>query len=162
MNGYSKKVKDLFDKQSSEIIANSSVEHATVLYQEMFKHAQRQINILCKNISPEVFDSPDVLNAVDYLDKNKVCLNIAFQDETPKASKFLKKILESDNIKVSIFRVGQLLVEQRTSANFATMDDQAYRFEPDREYCRAIASANDKDFVSRLNNFFEKMTKVQA
>jgi hypothetical protein len=166
MNAYEEKVKKLFDERSSEIVANSSYKHAAILYEQMFLHAQKQVNILCRNIDPQVFDAPGVLSAVKiFLKQNNGKLNIAFQDENPMDSKFLDLILEEDYDKtnqVQIFKVGQLIVEEKTSANFATMDDNAYRFEPDREYCRAIASANNTNFVAKLNSFFQEMTGVSA
>jgi len=173
IDDYRQLVQELFDNSSSRIIANSSAQHASVLYAAMFQHAQKEIRILCDNLSPEVFGDAEVIKATEsFLEKTDVNLKIGILSNCPLESAFLdllkKKMAasqdspqktSSEQRQISIYRFPEIIVNNKV-INFAVMDKTGYRFEPDHQKCCAIACANDSDFSLTLANLFDNKLPV--
>ena len=160
MNEYKELVFELFESKSGRTIANSSDAHAAILYSAMFKFADNMVCILCRNLKDSVFGNSDVLaQAQSFLQAGKK-LHIALQDD-PQPSQFLRMILNpAFDSQVKICRIGEVFLKDGSSFNFSTMDDRAYRLEPNREETKAIASAYDTDFTAKLNDIFQIITKM--
>lgn len=170
MENYREMVESLFEKNSNRIIANSSSEHAAVLYETFFSHAEKEIRILCDNLNPDVFDKTSVIEAAKKFvqspgtsgDKRKLLIGIT--GAPPPNSKFIAamknlkaQLDENDRANLRIFSCNRIMADNKF-VNFAVFDSHGYRFEPDSSRCSAIASINDVPFAIKLWQAFDKIS----
>lgn len=170
MNTYRDMVNFLFEKKSNRIIANSSPEHAAILYETFFAHAEKEVCILCDNLNPDIFDRNSVIEAAKNFivtpnaDGSRRKLLIGVTGTPDPNSKFIasmkniKKGFKDDERKkdLRIFPCPQIIADGKF-VNFAIFDDCGYRFEPDSSKCSAIASVNDAPFAAKLRQVFAKI-----
>ncbi len=162
MQEYKDLVFELFKSGSDKTIANSSDVHAAILYSAMFNFAEKTICIFCRNLKQSVFCQLDVQQKAEAFLNKGGHLYIALQEE-PQDSPFLRMILQENFAeKVKICKTGELFLRDGNSFNFSTMDDRAYRLEPNRNETRAIASAFDVAFTLKLKEIFRSVTKFQV
>ena len=163
MSTYREVVDQLFRTHSHYVIANSSAEHASVLYETFFNYAQNEVRIFCHKLNPEVFACPNVCDAVEKFLDRKGSLYIAVQEEPQESSKFLEIILnEKYEQQVFLWLGKKFQGKDGKLLNFAVMDSVAYRFEPDQDETQAIASANDPSFARKLVQAFQNQISAEA
>ena len=157
METYKDLVERLFQNKSSEIIANSSPEHAAILYQAIFTYAQKEIFIFCDSLKPSVFDNDCVVEkAKAFLSKNNTILHIGVTQHPDTNGNFLnmlksmkKNLNNQEKDRIRVVRFPRMKAKEKF-VNFSVMDSCGYRYEPDSTRCCAIASANDESFASEL------------
>ena len=162
MQEYKKLVFELFEERVNKTIANSSDVHAAILYSAMFNFAEKTVCIFCRNLKNSVFGQLDVQQKAEEFLQRKGNLYIALQED-PTESAFLRMILQhkfDENVKIC--KVGELFLKDGNSFNFSIMDNRAYRLEPNRNETKAIASANDVDFTSKLKSLFQTVTRFNV
>jgi len=160
MDTYRELVLDLFSNHSSKLIANSSEQHAAVLFEAIFKNAKKDIRIYSEKLSATVFNNSFLIDeARKFIENPDHKLLIAVTASHPDASDFLSLIRQPHNAKISVYRFPKIYSKGK-SINFAVMDDFAYRFEPDSTNCRAIACANDPNFGQRLVAIYDSYLPV--
>lgn len=157
MDGYKKLVIDLFESESTHIIANSSSEHAAVLYTAFFSYAQEEICIYCNSLNSSVFGNRQVIErAREFLNKQNTRLHIGVTEVPDKTTGFfdvLKSFHAKDPKKVEVLSFPKMSADGKF-INFSVMDKKAYRLEPDSSKCEAIACANDVLFATKLRDAF--------
>lgn len=160
MEEYKRLVSQLFDRKSNQLIANSSAGHAAILLGMLFKHAQEEVRIFSQKLSADVFND-SFLNecAESFLKARGKKLRIAITDDNLDESRFRNLISTIPDADVAVYRFKEIFSNGK-SVNFAVMDKTAYRYEPDRTVCRAIASANDKEFAGKLAAVFDQCLPV--
>ena len=148
-------VKDAFDKKSNRQIDNGLSEHAAILFEQMFEHAQSKIRIFCKNLAAKVFDKDAIVTSAQKAVERGVAFEIVIQDENPEKSKFYEFLkTQSQNDKVSLHRLTSERLKDHT-ANFTVMDEAAYRYENNRDEFVAEANANSPPIAKLLISKFE-------
>lgn len=155
---YRDSVHRLIRARSSAVIGNGQHAHAAILFEAFFKHATKTVKIFCRNLDPQVFDSPEVIEAAVDMLKQGRALDIIIQEKPLRDSKFLKRIrsLKVEEIRLEVHENASAdseIVRSRAE-NFAVMDDSAYRFEPDRKEPKAVACMNDPALSNQLIDAF--------
>ena len=163
MDKYRKEVKNLADSNSSNIIPNSSIEHAAVLIENLFSHAHHSIRIFSGNLNPKVYNKREVICAADKFlsrDTSEAAkkLEIIVQNEIEIGDGDENKLYDLCKKYESICEI-KLADEQGKSveSHFIVTDKTAYRLEPDRNKHVAFACFNNPDSACELDRFFEEM-----
>lgn len=168
MDNYIALVKKLSESNSSEIINNSSADHASVLLAEMFRKGQGDAYIFSGALNPAIYGREDVAGTIGtYLTEGRGNLKVVVQSGADFVSDDdlcggkqlgllhqLKLRFGSDVIsKVEVKRGTEAM--QTYPCHFTVVGKKAFRFEPDKNKHEAFASFNQPDMVSQLAGLFE-------
>lgn len=153
---YRKILRELMDSGSEEAISNGQPIHAAAIYDLFFERAKYSVDIFCKDLSRDVFGLKWVTEAFRKALERGVTIRLLIQEELPEQKNILDKIklpglqvrYGDDNIKGFKF-------------NFSVMDNRAYRYESDKQQCKAIAQLNDNKNSDTLNRTFSELWKQQ-
>lgn len=145
---YRELVFKMFENNSSERISNGDPVHAACILEAMFVYAEKSVKIFCERLSTLVFNRENLFNSLKRAIERGIDVEVITQekpDDTPFYSfleeKKLVKVTSNSDIK-------------SLSANFAVMDNKAFRYEKDKNEIKAFACANDIASASiLLNNF---------
>jgi hypothetical protein len=157
---YREGVETLMRLKSASPISNGEPAHAAILFEIFFKNAENHVRIFCQRLSQRVFGSASLIEAAKWALDRGTKISVIYQKEMPEHGQLLEELRKSGSV---VVRAPE---EARGwELNFATMDDQAYRIERDREECKAQAVMNDPDMSKKLVRKFDELvleTKLAA
>ena len=142
----------------SETILNRSADHAAVIVENLFRKADRIVEILTSELKTDVYAMPTVISsAIDFLRRDDGArIHILSETDLDRsAHPFLAAIDAAqfgDRLTVGIIRAN---TKQDYKFNFAVADAKSFRFEESRESFEAIVGFGHDKFASRLHNVFE-------
>ena len=151
---YREGVNKLLELKIDQQITNGFPEHASVLFEQFFKHSQKQVRIFCKNMSAQVFDSPSVIDAAKNAINRGVLVEVVLQEDGPESAEM--NALAKTGRGLVIHKAVNDAVRE-APFNFTVMDDRAYRFESDRNTIKAVANMFDSKVALLLIRNFELM-----
>jgi len=161
MDKYRKHVKKLADAGSSELIANGGTEHAEVLIENIFAHANNKVRVFTGKLNARVYGSSNIVeNAREFLQSDSGHkLQILVQDEevlsTLKTHELIKMCFKLNADMCEIRSVG--IEDRDVDHHFVVMDEIGYRFEPDRSKPTAVACFHDAEHAELLVKSFDEM-----
>lgn len=151
---YRANVKLMAREGSDAYIPNGNEVHAAAIYEGMFNNVKEKIQIFCNNLDGNVFDRPEVITAFENCLKKNVQVNIVTQESVNETSPFVKTFnnLKKQNASYSMSLTTVSPDSQLASLkeNFTIGDDKMFRFEADRNECKATASFNQPSLVKTL------------
>ena len=158
MTDYTNKVRRLADNRAGEPVYNESLEHAVVILQNMFSHARKSICILTGRLNEDAYGDPGVVKeARRFLESPDRRIRILFEDE------YLKDVahhpflaIETGQKKIEKYFVPEKL-QNNYKFHFIVMDEDSYRFEPDRKEYKAVAAFGDAQGGQNLGRLFEQL-----
>ena len=142
---------------------NRDIMHAIEVIVGGFNHSSKTINLLSNELDKRIYDAPRILQAIrKFLQKENTELNILLEkdlDDHP-----ILEVCKEYGDKVTIKRVPDEW-QKRYSFNFMTIDDVAYRYEPDRDSFEAIVGVNEKEtekvaLRTQLTECFQVLDRV--
>lgn len=150
---YREGVEKFFELNTDDVISNGKPEHAAVLYEMFFKHAKACMRILCENLDEDVFCLPSVIEAAKKALSRNVCIRVLINDKVASGNKFVQELKNKE-----LFRIKELTTEPANSLpNFAVMDKKGFRWEPNPEECKAIATVNNPELALKLVDTFDRL-----
>ena len=162
---YRECVEQLLLSRSSNPVSNGKPEHAAVLFELFFRHAQKFVKIFWQKLDERVFDQPQVIEAAADALKRGVAIDIIVQGE-PDAKKFMHRMrpLDQESEKMEIIEDAnsKISAARRMKANFAVMDGRAYRIEPDASELKASACMNNPGIAAELVRAFNSLRSQVA
>jgi hypothetical protein len=152
---YRANVERLVELQSAETFSNGRPEHATIILETFLKYAEEQVVIFCQRLSQRTYGGPLLLENLGAALRNKKRVSIIVQEE-PEAKALMQaaKLWKEENLAISISAAGPSAGP--VQANFAIMDQKAYRFEQDRDKPEAFACMNDPKSAQLLAHRFSQ------
>lgn len=157
---YREGVETLMRLKSTSWISNAEPTHAAILLETFFRHAQSHVRIFCEQLSSKVFNSPSLVDAAKWALNRGAKISVLYQKEQPEESDLLTELQKSHSLVMRVCTDGQ-----DNPDNFAVMDEQAYRLEPDRHKCEAKAIMFDPHNAKRFAQKFDLLlltTKIEA
>lgn len=166
MNNYRELVERLAKTNSSERIPNATIDHATVLIENLFAHAHEKVRILSGQLNKDVYGASEILGkARTFLrgecgvsNEGKKRLEILLQEpqldigENPLV-RMCKEEPEFSNIcEVKCISDAK---DREISCHFIVADGKAWRFEPDKRTPAAIACFNEPEIGKQLDEMFD-------
>lgn len=155
---YRAHVEALAAKRKGEPLYNDSLEHAAIVLQSMFSHAQRSVRLLTGELNKDAYARRAIIDEVKrFVESNSHSLQILYEDERLGGSDaaaqhpFLKAIAGRDRVEL---RHVPRRLQSRYACHFMLVDGDSYRFEPDKEKFGAVAAFGDEDGGKNLENLF--------
>ena len=143
---------NLFDEKSQRTVVVTG-KHVPFFLSMLLNMLKMRFTFFSKNFCKDIFDNLFLCECAEEFLRRKGILKIAITDNDLDESRFRKLISTITDVNISAYCFNDIFSNGK-SVSFATMDECAYFYEPDRSLCRGIASANDKEFTRRLINSF--------
>ena len=152
----------LVRERTGETVLNGSADHASLINECMFAHAHKKIDILSRRLSPEIFGTPSIVEAMNAFARKPGCqLRILVEElahENVEKHPILTKLDHATSGEVR--KIPQAVAEQ-VDVNFTTMDEDSYRFEQDKRKAVAVAAFGDREgFTKQLSAYFDNIWEV--
>jgi len=170
---YRQQVRDAINRRDGAPILNDSVNHATVITQEVLSGAKEHVRILSYKLDASCYADPGVLGAAkvflaDPEHQIDVLIEAPLWDthghfEWAKHP-FIETIKEARANTDRVRLVNKDMVH-RYKFNFLLLDDFGYRFEADRSKAAAVAAflpEGKTQQAERLINIFEQLFRESA
>lgn len=162
----------LASEKSGDMINNSSGEHASVLAEVMFKYANKSLNIFTGSLYKDTYGKSEVIEqACNFVKTKGGVVRIVFQDPPGKISNeeiinhplisSIRRCCNNLDEQLFVHRIQSELAEE-IPFHFLTMDDSAFRFEPDRSKPVAFASFNKQAVCEQLTGIFERIFSTMS
>lgn len=164
---YEELITKLIRSNDEEIIANTGLENYKLAVELIFKNSIFNVNwfVLNEERFNEIYDRK-ISDAVDAFLKQggKLTVNIGKHSDNGNFIKCMKRIKDDypdqfvcylNERKVTTETHTIFSGTKKTPCEWITFDDKGYRYSPEADKYRAIFSANDKEFVYRLNHMFD-------
>lgn len=167
MDAYEQMLDDLARSNSDSIISNGNDGHATALIAKLFEVARKSVNIFTGPQDVDIYTDSAVLNAAArFLQQENAQLKIILDKDTenegienPSNNKFLvllhNKLGDSLRNKVIVYPADDEAA--RIPYHYILIDDNAFRFEPNKKVHEALASFNNKPAAGFIKASFEKL-----
>ena len=155
---YRANVEALADRRMGEPMYNDSIEHAVIILQNILSHARSSVKILTGELNKDAYARRAILEeAKRFVENDSHTLQILFENETLDSNEmryqhpFLQAI--AGNERVQLRHVPRNL-QTTYDFHFVLMDNDSYRFEPDKEKFGAVAAFGDKNGGENLERLF--------
>lgn len=159
MDDYREDVERLAVLRTGEAFYNSSIDHAAVIIEKMFRHAKSEICIITKQLNGRVFGQDQVVDeARRFLSNANHSVKILMEDGPNSLSEGhpLVQELKQHPAGYEIKRLPNDLMAD-VQYHFTVADDDSYRFEPNKNEWVAVASFGDKKGAKRLREVFDAL-----
>jgi hypothetical protein len=159
---YRKLVEKLASSKAEEVFSNGQSAHAAIIFETFFRHAKQRVNIFCRNLASDVFSLPQVAQTLEMALLRGVKVKFISQ-ERPGAVDLADKIegWSKSGLPVQLVVAPEGSDASKVKANFAVMDQRAFRFEIDREEPKAFASMNQPQSAKQLDDvFFARLAEL--
>lgn len=144
---YADIVRKYFEDDSTEVFPNGCEEHAKVIIEQIFRHAQDYVYVLSTNLAKSTWNDSVICEAVRGALERGVSVRISIQENTIDANS-LQELLSEFNIEINLNR------DITLGSNFIVSDDKMFRYEENRDRVEAIASANYPELAIILRDYY--------
>ena len=159
---YEKKVIEcISNPECEDVILNNNIQHATILIEQMFKHATQRVRLLSVSLDAALYNKKNVLDAIsNFLSTEGTNLEIVTEKNIcVKNNAKLLSILNKHKKQVGR-RVAEPWLSKQYKYNFLVSDDSTYRFEGDKSKHEATAEFHNQDYALKLNKVFDKIYEL--
>lgn len=163
MNKYREQVKLAAEARNGEPVYNGSLEHAAVLAEAMFAHAQKEVCVLSGELNARVYGRADVVEQANLFlaDPDRKALFLIENEAALDAENHPLLRALSDNANVE-FRIVPTEVSEKYDFHLMVMDGDSYRFEKDRKEPVAIAAFGDKKGAENMKSIFSVLWEMSS
>lgn len=159
MDDYRNEVEQLALAQTGDSFYNSSIDHASVVIEKIFRHATDKVCIITKKLNGRVFGQDLVVKeARDFLSNANHKVRILMEDDASCLSEGHRLIEEFRQHPGSVeIKHIPLEISNKLEVHFTVADGKSYRFEPDKEKWEASVAFGDEDGGGALERYFESV-----
>jgi hypothetical protein len=157
MDDYRDEVERLARERTGAPFYNSSIDHAAVIVEKMFRHAAEEVCIISNHLNARVFGQEEVIFEADaFLSNANNRLRIILEDDVSMLSEGhpFARIMRSHPHGYEIRQMSPKMREL-VKYHFTLADRDSYRFEPDKAKWEAVASFGDNEGAANLRSAFE-------
>jgi hypothetical protein len=154
---YAELIQSSIAKRDGTPIPNGTIEHATMLIEAMLRNGKNSVRILTGELNARLYGTEQIILAArqflsDFNRKLEIVVEGKSEDKELILNPLIIAIKSSPNL--NIWRLKPERRDQLKS-HFSLMDDDSYRYEPNKEEPSAIAAFGDKPFTETLLKVFE-------
>lgn len=154
MEEYAKKIDRLVREKTAEPVENSSIDHASILLERMFDHAEASVRIFSGKLNKLAYGRAEVLAAAErFLWDESHQLRIVIEENMDEDHPF-REILKRPNVHLSKINP---VYAANIKFHFSLMDDCGYRYEGDKTKPGAIAVFGASDTGKKLADIFDML-----
>jgi hypothetical protein len=158
MEKYRKQVKEAAALRNGEPLYNSSLDHATVLTEALFEHAQRDVCILSGRMNALVYGASAVIEKARlFLSDRDRTVRVIVEDPSAidvRDHPFFTAFLGHHDVEIRVLDSG---LSELLPYHFMVMDSDSYRFEHDKTLPHAIAAFGDRTVGANLSHVFSEL-----
>ena len=142
---------------------NGSEDHAAIIVERMFVHAESEMRILTQRLDPAIYEADGVIQQLNSFASNPetqtkiIVENIS--DEALSAHKIFRISKRLPNVEVRRLPND---ISSELKFNFSVMDRRGYRFESDKNKVNAIVRFDDAAFTSDVLDYFDGLYGASA
>lgn len=168
MNEYLSRIERLDLEDSSELINNSSTEHAVPLVAKLFARGRQEILLFTGSLSPKIYAKKSVVDALGvFLIGRSGKVRVLIQDDDvtvpderialSEGGLISKLKTQFGNDVVNSITVSRASEHTRSTVkqHFLVVDGKGFRFEPDNTKHEAVASFNLPKVAEELKKTFD-------
>lgn len=151
LQDYRALIQVMLDQKLQQRVANSCPSHASIVLEEMVRHAKESFVSLSNALSCDVW-TPSVVAAIEYAGNHGIDITLVIEGkgetDIPQTLKKYTRVLppnKDDRIHLT---------------HCAAMDGTAYRIETDREKRKAFFCANDEALASKVKDVVQRLAKL--
>lgn len=157
MDDYNQLVRTLALKRDGEPLYNASIDHASIVIENLFKSARRKIEILSGDLNPRVYGRNEVIQeAMLFLISNpEHRIRVLLEKDHADARKlhpFFKAFSGFANMEL---RIAPSELQEMYTFHFVVVDEDCYRFEGDKNLPAATAAFGDRDGARNLSGIYD-------
>ena len=155
MREYRERVRRAAQERGGDPIYNGSVEHASILAEQLFKSAVVSVDLLTGSLDARVYGRPEVLQEAEaFLSKPNRKVRILLEEPEcidVEEHPFFKSFRSRTDVE---FRVLPKAISEATHYHFMVMDSDSYRFEEDKTKPEAVAAFGHSEGGKKLTSVF--------
>ncbi len=164
MDEYSLLVRTLALRRDGHPLYNESIDHASIVVENLFRSARKSIDVLSGDMNPRVFGRNEVIEEANlFLISNpEHKIRVILEKDLPNARKihpFFKKFGNLPNVELHI---APAELQARYNFHFIVVDEDCYRFENDRTLPAAVVAFGDQDGATHLGSLYDKLWSKSA
>lgn len=148
-------IRYLLESKSTRVIPNSSQGHASVIIEEMVRHAGSSFLAVAQRLNPAVWGAR-VVEALSDAISNGIDVSLLVVDGTGIGH----TADWPETLRSRIRRISAKDAEEEANTlNFAVMDGNAIRIEFDKGKCQAAFCANNEELAGLARRRFEALSR---
>lgn len=163
LDDYRTRVRKAATHRDGEPFVNTSLDHAAIVVEHIFPDAVRRVDILSKNLNPEVYGRKEVTRqAIRFLDDPNREIRVLLEEDDQQAranNPFLSECGQFDNLRLHFVPTS---VQKRYDFHFLVTDRDSYRFEPDKTNAGAVVAFGNPQNASHLSDIFNTIWKLSG
>ena len=163
LDDYRTRVRKAATYRDGEPFVNTSLDHAAIVVEHMFPDAHRRVDILSKNLNPEVYGRKEVIRqATRFLDDPNREIRVLLEDDDQQArayNQFLSVCERFDNLRLHFVPES---VQEQYDFHFLVTDGDSYRFEPDKTDAGAVVAFGNSQNASHLADIFNTIWELSG
>jgi hypothetical protein len=156
LKDYKAEVKRAAVKRNGKPVYNASLEHASIIVENMFEHAHSNVCILSGALNARVYGREEVVEQAKlFLADPSHKVRILLEDGSVanrSGHPFFEALDQSENMEI---RCLPLATQEQYNFHFMVMDDDSYRFENDRSKCAAVAAFGDPAGAKNMRRIYD-------
>ena len=155
---YQKRIEQKAKEDSSDLISNSTAEHAKILIATIFYKASKNIKILTGYLNPLVYDDRRVIDSIIwFLRKPNTKVEIVVQENHSSLNSNELVNSTKDKSNCTIKEANEQ--DKNEEYHFIVADGKSFRYEPNKEKSVGIGCFNNTKFASLLTTKFQEIFK---
>lgn len=140
---------------------NRDMQHATIIVCTAFRHAEKRIRLVSRELDPQLYATPWFREAAKgFLSRSGDTKLVVLVERDIDATHPIQQMAEEYGDRADVKRVPDF-VQERYPFNFMLIDDIGYRLEYDRATPAAFVSfyngdnETDREILANLNDWFD-------
>ena len=161
---YRQYVRSLASKRDGQPIYNASVEHASIVIENLFAKAKSRVDVLSGNLNARVYGREPVVEEAKLFLASSVNnkLRIILEEDSPEdraIHPFFKACAKSPSVEL---RIAPEQVQALYGFHFVLMDNDSYRFESDKTKASAVAAFGHGKGAENLDQIYDYLWNLCA
>jgi hypothetical protein len=157
MEEYFARVAKAASERNGEPIYNGSLDHARIIAEALFKHAQKSVDVYCGELNARVFGPDRILDEAEQFlasPNHSVRILVENKDVLSKAHPFIARLNGRSNME---YRHLPSDVAKKIGFHAMVVDGDSYRFEADKRKYAAVAAWGDGKGAGNLQRIFNSL-----
>lgn len=144
------------------LMLNGSEEHAAIIVERMFAHAEDRMQILTRRLDPAIYSiDPVVEQAKSFASNPNGQTQILVEDISDQSLKLhdMYELTALANFEIRRLPIG---MASQIGFNYSVMDRRGYRYENDKSKVDAIVRFDDEEFAEEASQYFDKLWRIST
>ncbi len=154
---YRETVRSLASLRDGQPIYNASVDHASVVVENLLANAKQRVDVLSGFLNARVYGRERVVEEARLFLSSKASnrIRVILEQDFPEDRKIHPFFQACSRLPGVELRIAPEDVQNQYDFHFVLVDDDSYRFEQDKTKAAAVAAFGDKEGAENLDGIYE-------